>query len=108
MLCLILLSYSVSAIIYDYDTFTRIDNSDVGVFKITADNVIIDCDGYTIENTKIYGTGILTQVSSCKEGHCVLKSFDFAENMPNKRCEAEQTPLLFKSTLKDLIAIRGG
>lgn len=52
-------------------------------------------------------TGILNQVTSCDDGHCYLNSFDFKENRPNNRCEANETALVFKVTLEDMMAIRG-
>lgn len=51
-------------------------------------------------------TSILTETTSCNEGHCYLKSFDFKDNLVNKRCEGNQTSLSYKVTGKDIMAIK--
>jgi hypothetical protein len=53
-------------------------------------------------------TSILEDTASCVEGHCYLKTFDFRDNMANKRCMQEQMKLTYKVTSKDILAIKEG
>ena len=54
-------------------------------------------------------TSILTETTSCKEGHCYLRSFDFKENrLDAAKCYTNETSLTYKVTLKDLSSINGG
>jgi len=50
---------------------------------------------------------ILTDTTSCNEGHCYLKSFDFKDNLLNKRCESNTSLMSYKVTGKDIMAIKG-
>ena len=62
----------------------------------------------TYPETDVFN-GIMTQVSGCNtNGMCTLKSFDFAENRPSGKCEPTETNMIYKVTLKDLMAIKEG
>lgn len=98
---------------YKYDTTTVCIENQEELVPVTCE-VQDDCVMYLTSaytagypRSDLY-TGLLTQVTSCKENYCYLKSFDFAENMPNKRCEDNMTSMLFKVTLKDIMAVKGG
>jgi hypothetical protein len=77
--------------------------------QIKSDCVNYLTSAYTIgyPKTELF-TDILEETTSCKDGHCYLKSFDFKNNLINQRCGDNQSIISYKVTGKDIMAIKGG
>jgi hypothetical protein len=98
---------------YEVDTMDVCIGNEEIMMPITCqlqnDCVMYLTSAYTVgyPRTDMF-TNLLTDVASCKDGHCYRKAFDFKDNrLLTKQCTINETTLSYKVTLKDMAAIRG-
>jgi hypothetical protein len=108
----------VFALIWAYSNF-QIETMDVCISKeevmmpitceIQQDCVMYLTSAFTVgyPRTDMF-TSILSDVTSCQNGHCYRKSFDFKDNrLLTKQCSINETVMSYKVTLEDMASVRG-